>query len=192
MNTTAPGKQMLMVVGIIGVIFSSLGLVGGLVGLAFFPMLGALGFTSEIPGWSMVIISTVIALLFTVFFLYAYIMAIANAAKLEKAIFLKKLGIISVVVVVISTIIDFIVTLVTTPAIMEYSMNMVERELATAGLTAYEMAFFTQSMEMVNSFASAGVTVGFIFGLLVGLVLPVLYIVGASKNVKAFEESKYS
>ena len=136
MEKTAPGKGILKVIGILGIIFGGINSIVVLIGLM----------TAEF--WDTVMPATggfpwqvyyLFAFVVVGYGIYASIMAIMHCATLEKASFLKTLGIISVVLVVIMGIVD----------------------ISAIGMSAAVM-------------------------LPINLVLPILYIHGASKNVKAY------
>jgi len=166
MSTIAPGKKMLMVVSIIGII-----IYGFTVLITFFGVAVAVivpGMWEEImaiPGGQLLVISDTLPLLLGVYYLYAYIMTIINATKLEKARFLRILGIISVILVICSAIFNLIISFIVIPDIISI-----------------------YSLESFENVVNAGIIVGFIFGLAIRLVLPIFQIIGANKNIKAHEE----
>ncbi|MCL2367445.1 MAG: hypothetical protein FWC72_00470 [Oscillospiraceae bacterium] len=130
----APGSSLLKVVGILYVIFAGLGIIFGLIGLAGLAALGAvLGIST-----GLLTLSALIALASAAFRLFVGIVGVKNSNNLEKAGFLRTLGIVDVVL---------------------------------AGASVLFGLFLL-------GFASAILE-------LIGLVLPILFLIGASKNVAA-------
>ena len=137
MEKTAPGRGMLKVVGILGIVFGGINSIMVLFGLLTAEFWDAvMPATGGIP-WEVYYLFAFVVVGYGIF---ASIMAIVHCATLEKASFLKTLGVISVILVVIFGIVD----------------------VSVIGAAAAVM-------------------------LPINLVLPILYIVGASRNVKAFE-----
>ena len=142
---TAPGKTILLVVGIIYLVFGGFGILGAAGGLA------TAGYWDEVLpfasglSWSVYYgIAFVGALLFILFGL----MGILNRAKLEKAGLLRVFAIIGILYAVVDSVLSF--------------------SLFT-GVLGGAMA---------------------VISLIFGLVLPVLYLVGAQKNLAAYKESE--
>ena len=130
----APGSGILKVVGILYVIFAGIGIIGGLIAIAGTSVLArTLGI--NIPILTLIYI---IALVSAAYRLFVGIIGIKESNNLEKAGFLRTLGIIDVV-------------------------------LAGAAVI------------------SSGILLGFGSAVLelIGLVLPILFLIGASKNVAA-------
>ena len=134
-NLTAPGKGILKVVGILGLVFGGINSIILLHGLLTIDM-----FRFVMPDfpWEVYHLFSFVMLSYGI---YLSVMAILHCGTLEKANFLKSLGIIGIVFIFISSVFDF-----------------------------------------VALGASAAVIIP------INFVLPILYIAGASKNVKAFEE----
>lgn len=135
--THAPGRQFLLVVGILFIIFGGFGVLAAFGGLGTASSWNVI-FPTSLP-WG---VYYGFALIATSFRVFAGIMGVMNAGKPEKASLLRLLGIVAAAFVVIDALAAFILF-----------------PNALGGFTA-------------------------IFGLIFGLVLPVLFIIGAQKNLQ--------
>ena len=135
----APGSGLLKVVGILYVIFAGLGIIFGLIGLAGIAAVAALlGISS-----GLLTFSALVGLASAAFRLFLGIIGIKHNNNLEKAGFLRTMGIVDVVIAGCSIILG----------------------AALMGLSGLALE-------------------------LIGLVLPILFLVGASQNVAAAGASK--
>ena len=136
--THAPGRQFVLVVSILFIIFGGIGVLGAFSGLGTASLWNVI-MPVSLP-WGVYYGFVLIAAGFRVF---AGIMGVMNANNPEKASFLRLLGAVAAGLVVV----DALIALILFPG-------------ALGGITA-------------------------VFGLIFGLVLPVLFIIGAQKNMQA-------
>ena len=142
MEQHAPGRKILLVVGILYLIFGGIGILSALGGFA---MVATDDWDTIWPvavPWS---VFYAIALIGSVFYLVLGLMGVINRQRLEKAGLLRILGIIAILYVVVEAILSFTI------------------------------------------FAGPLGAVTAVFTLIFGLVLPILYLVGASKNLAAYQ-----
>ncbi|MCL2366946.1 MAG: hypothetical protein FWC75_07880 [Oscillospiraceae bacterium] len=159
----APGKTLLLVVGILYVVFGSGGAISAAVNIA------ASGYwdrTMPIASGASWSIYYTITLIGSVFYIFVGIMGISNRMRPEKASTLKVLGIIDIVYrVVITVLVSFV-------------------------FSAIFSSIFGVFSPVSTAFISIITVFSAIFGLLFGLVMPVLYIIGAQKNLKAYRAAQ--
>jgi len=138
----APGRNFLLVVGILYVVFGGIAIVTSFAFLATADYWDRTMPITSGMSWS---VRYGIALIFALYHIFIGIMGISNRVHIEKAAFLRTLGFIDIVCVI---------------------ANAVFLAVIWGGI-----------------FGGASAT----FGLIVGLVLPVLYLVGAYKNLSALQ-----
>ena len=158
-QVVAPGKNFLLVTGILMTLFAVFGILGGVGGLsdaAYWDDIMPLGFMS----WSMYYL---LALLGSLYDLFMGIMGIVNRARPEKAGFCKTLAIISIVLVVIFAILGSL----------------------AAGAASSDIVGGEIGAEVGAAVGAAVGGIAMIFSLVIGLILPILYFVGAHKNQAA-------
>lgn len=148
----ASGRKYLKVVGIIMIVFSSIGLLGSLISVIGVQRMITMGAGAVIT-WMSVILSVFGA----AFQLFAGIFGVKNSAKTEKAKACMVIGIVLIVVQVLSSIIGYF-----------YTLDTVAITALSTGITISNTA----------SIISAAV------GLVIGLILPILYVYGAVLNGK--------
>lgn len=138
----APGKNFLLVVGILYVIFGGVAVITSLAGLVTADYWDTTMPTASGMSWS---INYGIALAIALFNVFVGIMGIKYRARIEKAVLLMMLGFVDIVCVVANTVF----------------------------------------IAVIWGGVFGGVSA--IFGFVVGLVLPVLYLLGAYKNLGALQ-----
>jgi len=140
-KVNAPGKGLLKVSGIIGIIFAGIGcLVVGVTLMTIDAVISGMNMMGAGISSGTLTAYYVFALFLSIFGVYVYLMGILNCDKLEKASSLKTLGIIYIVITVIGAIV-------------------------AVNLLGFSAIAFTA----------------------VELILPILYIVGASRNISSLE-----
>ena len=139
-TSNAPARKMLKIVGIIGIIVSSIDFLVGIFGLLIGMALGT-EYAEEFAGFvtTGMIVSTIVIALFAIYSIFTSIYAVLNCNKLNKAGALQILGII---------------------------------RLGTVGVAA---------VIMIVMYGLVGVVM-----LPLGFILPIFYVIGASKNKAAF------
>lgn len=140
---TTQGKTILKVSGILLIIFGAIGLIGTIISLIGASAIGAMASAMGVDTGAynvLITVSGIIAIACGAVYLVAGILGVANAAKPEKAKICMTFGIILIILEIISTIFEGIVS-------------------GFGGMT--------------------------IPSLIIGLVLPILMIVGANKNQQA-------
>jgi len=138
MEKTAPGKKFLKIVGTLGAIFGGINSIVVFIGLL---TVESWNETWPIVGWMSWEIYFLVAFVIVYYSIFVSIMALVHCANLEKARFLRMLGLISIILLIAMAFIDFQIV----------------------GISAIAL-------------------------IPINLTLPILYIIGASKNITAFEK----
>jgi len=154
----APGKTLLLVTGIFYIVIGGMAILSSAVNIAIANYWNT---TMPLPtgmSWSVYYAVTLLGALFT---LFVGIMGAANNKRLEKASTLKVLGIIAICYVVLSSIFASFMLFILT-------------------------SFLSDIFGHFSNFLYAFIGIVAIFSLGIGLILPILYTIGAQRNLKAY------
>ena len=162
-RTNAPGKSMLMVTGILLIIFSALGFFTTISTIATTNLwLWQFGGPAMRGTWMFIYTAN---LLRSLFGMAIGIMAVTSCNKIDKGSILFVLGIAFLVVTVIYSIV----------------------------YNGFILSVGSTSIGLLNiPDFNAGMGVGGIIGIPIGLIVPIIFIVGASRNKKAADAAPYS
>jgi len=170
-----PGKNFMLVTGIIIIVYNGLALAASLVGLLLAPLMAQMGTHYS------TLTSDLLSLAWILFCLFLGIMAVTNHQKPEKARMVKTLATVAMFAAVIMPLVS--VVWVLGSGFIDYVITDAMQDIHLY-MSPAELAFMEQFM-----YIFMGAVMVIVIGILIAIemVLAVLVRVGARKNEKAYE-----